>query len=130
MRKRGSQGQVSQDERTKARKQLIVLLSALLFVLLPLYPATILIARLAIWLGIGSTLNGSELLIVPIVLLLMYLIGAVISSFIWMFIMSFYLTVEEWDEYEKIPGVHIPIITPVFRVLSHKILTWKISREK
>lgn len=130
MSKQDSQGQISQENQAKARRQLVVLLSALLFLLLPLFPIPIFLPKFAIWLGLGPTLKGVEILIVIIVLPLMYLIGAMISSIIWMFIMSFYLTVEEWHEYDKDSGLHIPFITPVFRVLSQKILSWKISREK
>ena len=130
MSKRDSQTGVSQETRRQARRQLVVLLSAPVFLLLPLYPIAILVAKLSIWFGLGPTLDGVDVLVFIIVFSMMFLIGATISSIIWMLIMSFYLTVEEWRELDRDSGLYIPVLTPLFTRISYKILTWKISREK
>lgn len=120
---------VNSEVQRKARRQLIVLLSALLFVLAPLYPTVIFIAKFTVWFGMGTSLKGIEPLIFLIAFLVVFIIGTIISSIIWYFIMSFYLTVQEWQELNKIPTPYFPLITPVFTKISHAMLAWKIRRE-
>jgi hypothetical protein len=120
---------VSPEVQRKARRQLVVLLSALLFVLAPLYPTAIFVTKFAVWVGMGVFLKGIEPLIVLIALLVVFGIGATISSIIWYFIMSFYLTIQEWRELIEIHTPDLPYLTPMFTRIGQAMLLWKIRRE-
>lgn len=121
---------VTPEERRQAARNLVVYLSALFFALASLCPASLLLAKLCASLGIGPVLKGIDLVIVLILLPAMYVVCLMASLSLWMVVMSFYLTVEEWQSLDATPSLYIPGVTPVLSKVSDAILAWKIAREK
>lgn len=129
MRKRIPRRHVSPQERREAGRELIVLLSALFFALIPLWPAALLSARIAVWLGLGPVLSLAEALLFSLIMILLSTLGLSIGLTVWMLIMSFYLTIEEWQSLEGPPNPRIPGITDTLARISDVIFAWKIKRE-
>jgi predicted membrane metal-binding protein len=84
----------SKEEQRSARRQLVILLSAFVFVLLPMFPIVII---MAVWLSklFGDTIELMEAPIIIGVLAISCLIIGIISSTLWEILISFYLTIEE-----------------------------------
>ncbi|MCS6842762.1 MAG: hypothetical protein NZ528_00330 [Caldilineales bacterium] len=117
------------QERRAAGKELIVLLSALFLALLPLWPAALLVAKITVWLGLGPTLSVAEAFLLLFAMLLLSALGISMGLALWMLIMSFYLTLEEWQSLEGPPNPRIPGITDALARISDVILAWKLKRE-
>jgi len=111
-----------------------VLLSALLIVFISIYLTAILIIRFSRWFPVEIPQHGLGLLFAVIIVLAVFIIPFVIftilGSILWYFIMSFYLTVEECQELNRVSTPYAPIITPVITKISNVMLNWKIERER
>lgn len=117
------------QERREAGRELIALLSALFFVLVPLWPTAFLLAKIAVWLGLGPVLSLAEVLLFLLIAIPLFAVSMSIGLTIWMFIMSFFLTIEEWQRMEGPPNPRIPGITDFLVWISDVVLAWKMKRE-
>jgi len=127
-------GAYSPEQRRQSRRLLVVLLSALLIVFISIYLTAILIIRFSRWFPVEIPQHGLGLLFAVIIVLAVFIIPFVIftilGSILWYFIMSFYLTVEECQELNRVSTPYAPIITPVITKISNVMLNWKIERER
>ncbi len=125
----------SPEERRQAGRLLVVMLSAfLIFLLLSIFPAALLMVRFFIWMPMEPPQHGIGVLFAGIVVLVVFLVPlsifTIIGSIIWYFLMSFYLTVQEYRWMNSVPSPYIPLITSVITNISEKMLNWKIERER
>lgn len=99
------------------------------FILPPSCLAIILTSQILSWLGWGQYLNLLQALIYIVLMAAAAIIMGTIASILWYFVMSFYLTVQEWQDLNVIPTSYYPVITPVITKILNSMLAWKIRRE-
>ena len=124
-----SQDHTDLEIRRQARRDLVVLLSALFFFLLFLIPAIILGEMSAVRLGVTKVQLILAIPLFLVVVAISIFVAAIARSIAWRFAMSFYLTVDEWQELGRMPDFNIPIFRAIDTCISHRMLAWKISRE-
>jgi hypothetical protein len=124
---------VDPEVQHKARRQSVVLLSAVFSFFLAFYPAVIVLIKVARLLPFGTPLKGIE---IPITMIVVFstligtlLVGVTITSLIWRVVITFYLTAEELQKLDRIPSPYVPLLKPVYTKVARKLLEWKIARE-
>jgi hypothetical protein len=121
---------VAPEVQRRARRDLVILLGSMIFVVfIPLF----LMVRLTIGLVSLGLLKGTLKLIDALFVLIYFLcsftILAILSSAVWMIILSFFVTVDEWKELDAIPAPYFPVLTPIYKKMSEVILELKINRD-
>jgi MFS family permease len=127
---------IDPESQRTARRQLVVLLGAVIAFCLPLQVAALLeikVARMPIFRAYGPTLDGIEIPIAIIIVLSVMigtlLVGVTILSIFWRIFLTFYLTVDELQELDRMPSPYVPLLKPVYTKVASKLLEWKIARE-
>ncbi|WKZ49656.1 MAG: hypothetical protein QY329_09345 [Anaerolineales bacterium] len=112
--------------RKQDQKDAVAVVSAVLFVGPPgfwlMAKSLILMSR---W---GLSVGLYALIAVPLSLVFMA-IGMLIGQIVWMFVMSFYLSVESYDRWINQPTPYIPVITNACNRVNKYIRQKKIERE-
>ena len=115
------------QKQKQAQKDAIALISAVLFVLLP-----------GIWLMKNSLILMSHwgfpvgmfaLIALPLSLIFMA-IGMLIGQIFWMLVMSFFLSIEDYDKWINKPSPYIPVITNICNWIYKYFRQKKIERER
>ena len=118
------------SQRKVIRKALVLIGSVVFFFALPALPAWVLTSQISTAFNlVQPPLDRPELVRLIYLFGFIHLIGAIILSFFYEWLISFYLTVEEWQElHPDRYGNHPP--GKFFRAAHQKIFQWKLQREK
>jgi hypothetical protein len=120
---------ISPEMRRQSGRMAVVLLS-MIIITLPFGFIVMFLSIIPILRLISKHPTGLDILLVLIVLFPALSIGMVIGSVVWIFLMSFYLTIDEWKEINETKGPEIPVITPIFERAEAIALRWKLARER
>ncbi len=124
---------VNPEVQRKAGRQLVVLLSAMFIFFLGFYPAIIAVIKVINLFNFGTPLEGIEIPISVVVIWSTFsgtlLVVTIITSIFWRIAMTFYLTVDELQELDKMPSPYVPLLKPTYTKVASKLLEWKIAWE-
>jgi hypothetical protein len=117
------------EMRRKSARMLVVYLSALIM-LLSFSIGTLILVCLPLTEITGSTLQGIEILFFTLVILISSTLGGLVGGVVWTFLISFYLTKDEWKALNEPKGLVVPIISPILKKAEGMAYQWKLVREK